>query len=102
MGAQVALGDAGVDRDLDNVRNELDALDRQLVALLARRFEIGREAARLKRALGIPVHDPAREEQVILQAREWARTAGLPADDVETLFRRMIDISRAAQLASGP
>ena len=96
----MAITDENLHRDLEDVRAQLDALDRQLVDILARRFEVGSEAARLKRALGIPVHDPAREEQVISQAREWARSGGLPEAEVADMFRMLIAISRAAQLAS--
>lgn len=100
MGAALAVSGEADNQDLDDVRERLDALDRQLVEVLARRFAVGDEAARLKRALGIPVHDPVREEQVISQAREWARSAGLPEEHVVDLFRRIVSISRAAQLSS--
>ena len=96
----MAVADESDLRDLESVRRQLDALDRQLVEILARRFETGREAARLKHALGIPIHDPAREEQVINRAMEWARSAGLPEEEVSDLFRRLISISRGAQIRS--
>ena len=100
MGAALALGDENDVRKLENVRRQLDELDSQLVQILARRFETGNEAARLKRALGIPIHDPAREEQVIMRAMEWARSAGLPEGQVSDLFRMLIAISREAQINS--
>ena len=96
----MALGDETDLRNLENVRRQLDELDRQLVEVLARRFETGSKAARLKRALGIPIHDPAREEQVIVRAMDWARSAGLPEGQVADLFRMLIAISRAAQINS--
>lgn len=97
----MALGEDTDLRDLENVRRRLDELDRQLVEVLARRFETGNEAARLKRALGIPIHDPTREEQVIVRAMEWARSAGLPEGQVTDLFRMLIAISREAQINAG-
>jgi chorismate mutase len=100
MGAALAVADENLQRELEDVRGQLDALDRQLVDILVRRFEVGSEAARLKRALGIPVHDPEREAQVISQAREWARSGGLPEPEVADMFRMLVAISRAAQLAS--
>jgi chorismate mutase len=95
MGAEVAIDD-----ELDRVRAELDVLDRQLVALLARRFQVGARAAKIKRATGVSVHDAAREEKVIEQARAWAGEAGLPEDKVEDLFRRIVDLSRNSQIAA--
>lgn len=96
----MAVDDEGGNRELDDVRARLDSLDRQLVHILAQRFEVGHEAAQLKRSLGIPVHDPEREERVISQACEWARSEGLPEAEVADLFRRLIAISRTAQLTS--
>ena len=85
---------------LTEIREQLDALDKQLIELLARRFQIGGQAARMKRRMGIPVHDPAREEHVLPQAKEWARVAGLPESAVAELFMRLISLSRGAQLAA--
>ena len=82
------------------MRSKLDALDRQLIDILAQRCAVGHDAAQLKRSLGIPVHDPEREELVISQACEWARSEGLPEAEVADLFRRLIAISRTAQLTS--
>ena len=100
MGAPLAVADERALSELDDVRQRLDDLDRQLVEILARRFESGNQAARLKAELGMPMHDPAREEQVMEQAAEWARAAGLPEAEVAELFRRLIAISRTAQINS--
>ena len=100
MGAPLAVADERTLRELDDVRQRLDDLDRQLLGILARRFEAGSEAARLKAQLGMAMHDPAREEQVMEQAAEWARAAGLPEAEVADLFRRLISISLTAQINS--
>ena len=96
----MAVDDDAGNRELDDVRARLDSLDRKLVHILARRFEVGHEAAQLKRSLGIPLHDPEREERVVSQACEWARSEGLPEAEVADLFRKLIAISRTAQLTS--
>lgn len=96
----MAVADERTLSELDDVRQRLDDLDRQLVEVLARRFEAGNQAARLKEQLGMPMHDPAREKQVMERAAEWARAAGLPEAEVADLFRRLISISRTAQINS--
>ena len=88
--------------ELKRIRGELDEIDNQLIRILARRFEIGQEAARVKRASGLDVHDPEREASVIAQARSWARESGLPEGQIEDLFVRLIGISRNSQISSEP
>ena len=45
---------------LDKVRQEIDAIDKELVALLQRRLNCSVQVAEVKAAEGIPVLDPAR------------------------------------------
>jgi len=46
---------------LEELRKQIDELDRQLVALLSRRAEAALEAGRLKAATSLPIYEPARE-----------------------------------------
>ena len=86
--------------DLDRCRAELDKIDAELVRLMSSRLELGLEAARIKRDLGIPITDPGRESKVIDQARTWALTANLSQDEVEEIFTRLIALSRNSQRGS--
>lgn len=74
---------------LDVVRAEIDALDRELVGLLARRENLVRRAGRLK-ADTAAVRAPARVEQVIDRVRAVAAGAGASPDVVERTYRAMI------------
>ncbi|MEO5590757.1 MAG: chorismate mutase [Gemmatimonadaceae bacterium] len=82
---------------LDLVRAELDRVDVQFIDLLKRRLELGVEAGRIKRKLGVPVEDSARENRAVAQARSWAANAGLSEKEVEGIFRSLIALSRGAQ-----
>lgn len=86
--------------DLEECRARLDALDSELIQLLSRRLELGLEAARIKKAMGIPIIDPEREARSSAQARRWAREADLSEDEVEDIFRRLISLSGRAQIKS--
>ena len=97
-----SAGNDQLSRPLDEIRAELDELDAELIRILARRLELGLEAARVKRASGMQVVDIGREEQVIAQARRWAREAGVSEDEVEEIVRRLIALSARAQLDSDP
>lgn len=74
------------------VRAGVDALDRELVALLARRFGYMNAAARIKPARS-HVRDEARKAQVIANASAAAAAAGLPAGLAEDLWEALVEAS---------
>ena len=80
-------------KDLSVIRQELDQLDRQLVALFEQRMVISRDVARYKIAQGLPVLDEAREAQVI-QSRRAMLAESHWAADVEALFETVMACSR--------
>lgn len=49
---------------LEELRDTIDRLDNEIVRLLDERARNGREAAKLKQALHLPLHDPAREREI--------------------------------------
>jgi isochorismate pyruvate lyase len=77
-------------RNMSDVRGAIDALDEQLVALLARRVRYIERAAELKPGLGIPADAPERVREVLGRVEALARGARLPIDLADQLWRRMI------------
>lgn len=75
--------------DIDAVRTEIDALDAQLVAVIAQRQRWVEEAGRLK-ADRDAVRAPDRVEAVIRKVRALAETAGADPAVVERTYRAMI------------
>lgn len=82
---------------LSEVRQHIDELDRELIALLQRRCELSTRAGLAKRASGAPVLDPGREVEMLGQRGRWAEQGGLPADVVQAVFRQILALSRRAQ-----
>ncbi|MEV8533716.1 chorismate mutase [Streptomyces sp. NPDC051211] len=74
---------------LAEVRAHIDALDAELVDLLARRQELVRAAAGFK-ADEQAVRAPDRVERVVRAARVRAETAGLAPEVAEAVWRAMI------------
>ncbi len=74
------------------VREGVDALDRELVALLARRFAYMDAAARIKPTRDA-VRDEARKAQVIANAEAAASVAGLPPGLAESLWEMLVETS---------
>ena len=85
--------------DMREVREGVDALDRELIALLRRRFDYMDAAARIKPTRGA-VRDEARKRQVIDQARAAAIAAGLPGDAVADLWDRLVEASIAYEMVA--
>ena len=81
------------------VRAGVDQVDRDLIALLARRFAYMDAAARIKPERGA-VRDEARKAQVIANARAAARAAGVPDDAVAGLWERLVEASITYELAA--
>jgi isochorismate pyruvate lyase len=81
------------------VRAGVDQVDRELVALLARRFAYMDAAARIKPAR-TAVRDEARKAQVIDNAIAHARVAGAPERVVADLWEQLVEASIAYELAA--
>ena len=82
---------------LREVREHIDELDRELLALLQRRCELSARAGLAKMATGAPVLDPTRESDLLEQRRTWAEERGLPGDVVQAVFRQVLTLSRRIQ-----
>jgi isochorismate pyruvate lyase len=81
------------------VRAGVDQVDRELVALLARRFAYMDAAARIK-PVRAAVRDEDRKAQVIANARAAADAAGLPGDVIAALWEQLVEASIAYELAA--
>lgn len=82
---------------LERLRGDIDAIDEQIVDLLARRSAKVNQVVTLKKSAGLPVYHPAREENLISQRRGQARLVGLDPDHVEELYRSIVRQSRVRQ-----
>lgn len=79
------------------VRAGVDQVDRELVALLVRRFGYMDAAARIK-SERVQVRDERRKTQVIASARAAAEAAGLPGDAIAALWDQLVEASIAYEL----
>jgi chorismate mutase / prephenate dehydrogenase len=77
----------------------IDALDRDLLQILARRMALVGEVAAWKRAHGIRIRDPQREQDVLRDRHERAIELGLPPGEIESIFRVLLRSSRDHQAA---
>lgn len=80
------------------VRAGVDALDAELIALLAKRFGYMRAAARIKPSRDA-VRDEARKASVIAAAVAEAELLGVPAGVVADIWERLVEGSIAYEFA---
>ena len=81
---------------LEELRNQIDALDRQLVELLSERARAAQMVGQLKAATSLPVYEPEREKMVYANVRA-ANKGPLPDIELTHIYERIIDVMRALQ-----
>jgi len=90
------MAQAAPDPELLRLRSEIDALDRELLALLNRRAKLALEVGELKRREGSPVFRPEREAQVI-DGLKAANPGPLKAESVAPIWREVMSACRALE-----
>jgi chorismate mutase-like protein len=81
---------------LEELRNQIDTLDRQLVQLLSERARAAQQIGHLKVATSLPVYEPAREKVIYANVRA-ANKGPLPDIELTHIYERIIDVMRALQ-----
>ena len=76
--------------DLDALRAEIDAVDREIVGLLNRRAQLGLAAGKAKIQTGRPITDSEREREVLVRVA-MANGGPLPQDALLALYRQLIE-----------
>ncbi len=92
---------ASFDEKLIVLRNEIDDIDHQLVALLAKRRAVTTKVGELKSEVGMPIYAPEREAALLSMRRKQALSAGVSPDLIEDILRRLMQDSYSSQDASG-
>lgn len=85
--------------DMPTLRDQIDALDRELIRLLAKRASYIDRAVEIKAEAGLPASIPARIEDVVAKVKATAKAEGLDSEIAEEMWRKLIDwsIAREAQ-----
>ncbi|HEY5799122.1 MAG TPA: prephenate dehydratase [Burkholderiaceae bacterium] len=84
------------DDKLRPLREQIDAVDAQILELLARRARLAQEVGHVKAKTLAPVFRPEREAQVLLGVAQ--RNPGpLAGQDVQTIFREIMSACRALE-----
>jgi isochorismate pyruvate lyase len=85
-------------RDLKDVRAAVNALDRKLIKLLARRQQYALAALRFKRDRK-DVGDPKHRRAMFVQRKTWAESAKVNPRMTQKIFQAIVDESKRLHLA---
>ena len=76
--------------ELNALRDKIDAVDKQLIDLLAARLALVGEVGEVKSLHGLPIYAPDREASMLARRRAEAERLGVPGDLIEDVLRRVM------------
>ena len=86
---------------LEEQRQKIDHIDRQIVALFEERTNVVEEVAKIKLENDIPILDSGREKQVILKVQSYLKDESLKEESLKEelaeLYTELMRISREHQ-----
>jgi chorismate mutase/prephenate dehydratase len=86
-------------RDLQDLREAIEAIDRAILSQLRERMSLAEAVAATKLQAAYPFRDEPREDLVLQRVRHAAVELGIDAHEVERLYRVILDMSVAHQKA---
>ena len=84
------MSDTMINPQLLQLRDQIDIVDAQLVALLGQRFGLTAQVGVLKKETGLEARDPNRERLQIEKVRKLATDSGVDPNFIENLFQTML------------
>jgi len=75
---------------MEDIRQEIDALDQAVIKLLSRRFQYVLAASKFKTS-ATSVRAPERFKAMLTTRREWAEAEGLDPDAIEKLYSDLVN-----------
>jgi chorismate mutase len=85
---------------LDELRREIEDIDREIVELIARRTYVADTVAAVKADRDLPTTDESQEARVMERAGENAERFDLDANLVKAVFRLLIELNKVEQRES--
>ncbi|QPV65174.1 chorismate mutase [Halosimplex litoreum] len=85
---------------LDELRDEIRAIDREIVEQIAQRTYVADTIARVKDEQGLPTTDEEQEQAVMDRAGENAEQFDVDSNLVKAIFRLLIELNKVEQRES--
>jgi isochorismate pyruvate lyase len=74
---------------MDDIRAEIDLIDRTMVSLIGKRYQYVLAAAKFKTS-ATAVRVPERFKAMLEKRRQWAEQEGLSPDAIERMFSNLV------------
>lgn len=87
--------------ELNELRDQIDEVDKQMIELLVRRLALVEKVGEVKSEHGLPIYAPDREAAMLASRREEAEKRGVPPQLIEDILRRTMRESYASEKDSG-
>ncbi|MEZ8950950.1 MULTISPECIES: bifunctional chorismate mutase/prephenate dehydrogenase [Vibrio] len=87
--------------ELNELRDQIDAVDKQMLDLLAQRLALVEKVGEVKSEHGLPIYVPEREAAMLASRRQEAEKIGVPPQLIEDILRRTMRESYASEKDSG-
>lgn len=84
-----------MEKDINELRIEINEIDAQIVELFMQRMEVSKAIGRYKVMHGLPVHDSARERDLIAFLTDGRSEESKL--QIESLYTRIFEISKGVQ-----
>jgi chorismate mutase len=88
------------DMSLDELRDEIRTIDREIVEKIAQRTYVADTIAQVKEEQGLPTTDEEQEQAVMDRAGENAERFDVDANLVKATFRLLIELNKVEQRES--
>lgn len=76
-------------QDMVDIRQEIDTIDQEIIAMVARRYQYVKSAAKFKTNEG-SVKAPERFAAMLLERRKWAEMQDLNPDVIEKMYTDLV------------
>jgi len=77
--------------NIEEIRNSIDAIDKEILKQLGERYKYVKEIIRFKEPTKDSIIAKKRYNEVIAKRREWAKMVGLSPDVIEKIYKILIN-----------
>lgn len=82
---------------MQQIRDQIDGIDKKVIGLLSKRMKLAAELGRLKKKEGLPVLDKKREAEMLAEIEKSAKEQGLNPLFAKKLYGQILKESRKIQ-----